>query len=145
MQRYSLQELKQQSSTGFRVLERWLKNLETDEDPEIKVLLERFLKQDKLNAEEQVMRLRPLEDLLEHLLFRAAKQIFDTCSAHSSDAVTAIVTARDQRQRTILHIAAEQGNTKLAELYLLSVAEESRSFFAEAVDQGGEPQRCLFG
>lgn len=136
LQRYPLSELKDQSRTGFLVVERWLANLEAAGDPETQTLLQRFKEQDAINAKEQVMQLRPLEDLLEHLLSRVLKQIFRACD-NCDDALTAIVTARDRRQRTILHVAAEQGNTNLAELFLNAVAEESRAFFATAVDQGG--------
>lgn len=136
LQRYPLSELREQSFTGFRVVDRWLANLETSEDPKTQELLQRFKDQDVINAKEQIMQLRPLEDLLEHLLSRVAKQVFKACD-NSPEALTAIVTARDRRQRTILHVVAEQGNTDLAELFLNAVAEESRAFFATAVDSGG--------
>eukprot|EP00435_Cladocopium_sp_Y103_P016543 s1341_g4.t1 len=135
LQRYPLSELKAQSRTGFRVVERWLANLEKS-DPKTQALLQRFKEQDAINAKEQIMQLRPLEDLLEHLLSRVLNQVLQACE-NSDEALTAIVTARDRRQRTILHVAAEQGNTNLAEMFLNSVAEESRAFFATAVDAGG--------
>lgn len=135
LQRYPLSELKAQSRTGFRVVERWLANLEAS-DPKTQALLQRFKEQDAINAKEQIMQLRPLEDLLEHLLSRVLKQVLQACE-NSDEALTAIVTARDRRQRTILHVTAEQGNTNLAEMFLNSVAEESRAFFATAVDAGG--------
>ena len=137
LQRYPLSELKDQSRTGFRVVEKWLANLENS-DPETQAFLQRFKEQDVINAKEQIMQLRPLEDLLEHLLSRVVKQVFLTCDNSDSEAaITAIVTARDRRQRTILHVAAEQGNSHLAELYLNAVVEESRAYFATAVDAGG--------
>ena len=135
LQRYPLSELKAQSRTGFRVVERWLANLEAS-DPKTQALLQRFKEQDAINAKEQIMQLRPLEDLLEHLLSRVLKRVLQACE-NSDDALTAIVTARDRRQRTILHVTAEQGNANLAEMFLNSVAEESRAFFATAVDAGG--------
>ena len=53
------------------------------------------------------------------------------------EAVVAIVTARDWRKRTVLHLAAGQGNTLLAQLFLEAVGENDRAFFAAALDQGG--------
>ncbi|CAK9060798.1 JmjC domain-containing protein 8 (Jumonji domain-containing protein 8) [Durusdinium trenchii] len=136
LQRYPLEELRQQSSTGFRVVERWLKKLEEEgeTDEKLQGFLKKFLEQDKINSKEQVMRLRPLEDLLEYLLSTLVDRIFEISD---SDAMTAIVTARDLRQRTILHVAAEQGNSILAEQFLQSVAEENRKDFATAKDAGG--------
>ena len=47
------------------------------------------------------------------------------------------MTARDWRKRTVLHLAAGQGNTLLAQLFLEAVGENDRAFFAAALDQGG--------
>ncbi|CAJ1371829.1 unnamed protein product [Effrenium voratum] len=139
LQRYPLSELRAQSLTGFKVLDRWLRALEHEEhdDPETRRLLQAFKAQDEVNAAEQVMRLRPLEDLLEYQLFRVLAQVFRACDATGSEAMTAIVTARDARQRTILHVAAEQGTSRLAELFLNAVTPSDRSFFAQATDYGG--------
>lgn len=136
LQRYPLEELQHQSSTGYRVVDRWLQALEASDDAKTRDLLSKFRAQDKVNAAEQSMRLRPLEDLLEHLLCRVLKQILLACDS-TPDAVTAIVTARDIRKRTILHLAAEQGNSNMVELLLQAVAPEDRGFFADAVDGGG--------
>ena len=135
--RYPLEELEQQSLTGYRVVDRWLQALEASDDAKTRDLLVKVRAQDKLNAAEQSMRLRPLEDLLEHLLCRVLKQILLACDSNP-DALTAIVTARDMRKRTILHVAAEQGNSNVVELLLQAVAPEDRGFFADAVDGGGE-------
>ncbi|CAE7913246.1 Jmjd8 [Symbiodinium necroappetens] len=141
LQRYSLPELERQSKTGFRVLEKWLQRLEKEagdggKDPELQTLLERLQAQDLRNHQEQAMRLRPLEDLLEHELAKVVRSIFQACEA-VPEATAALLTARDRRKRTVLHLAATQGNTRLARLFLGAVGEADRQFFAAALDTGG--------
>ena len=50
LQRYSLQELQDQSITGYRVLERWLQSLEKSKDPTILDLLHKLKTQASLVA-----------------------------------------------------------------------------------------------
>ena len=84
----------------------------------------------------KAMRLRPLEDLLEHELAKVVRSIFQACEA-VPEATAALLTARDRRKRTVLHLAATQGNTRLARLFLGAVGEADRQFFAAALDTGG--------
>ncbi|CAE7816533.1 Jmjd8 [Symbiodinium sp. CCMP2456] len=136
LQRYAFPELELQSKTGFRVLEKWLQRLGEAKDPELQTLLERLKVQDLRNHQEQAMRLRPLEDLLEHELAKVARSIFEACEV-VPEAKAALLTARDRRKRTVLHLAATQGNTRLARLFLEAVGEADRRFFAAALDTGG--------
>ena len=85
----------------------------------------------------KAMRLRPLEDLLEYELAKVAKSIFEACEV-VPEATAALLTARDRRKRTVLHLAAMQGNMRLARLFLGAVEEADRRFFAAALDTGGQ-------
>ena len=68
----------------------------------------------------EAMRLRPLEDLLEQQLVAVASGVLEACEG-VPEATTAILTARDRRKRTVLHLAATQGNTQMARLFLTTV------------------------
>mmetsp|Transcript_18309 Transcript_18309/g.37652 ORF Transcript_18309/g.37652 Transcript_18309/m.37652 type:complete len:646 (-) Transcript_18309:21-1958(-) len=138
LQRYAFPELESQSKTGFRVLEKWLQRLSeaAKADPQMQNLLEALKIQDIRNHQEQAMRLRPLEDLLEYELAKVAKSIFEACEV-VPEATAALLTARDRRKRTVLHLAAMQGNMRLARLFLGAVEEADRRFFAAALDTGG--------
>lgn len=134
--RSTLGELQEDFPEAFIVLSRWFDALRLSRDPETRRLLQAFEAQDARNTREKVLRFEPLEKLLQHLLAQVINHLLTEACAHSEKAIS-VLEKKDKYGLTVLHLAALQGNTAMAEVILRAMPAAKRASYASAHDRDG--------